>query len=172
MLLAKKISWDDPETVQMARAAYAIAQLIAIGISYYLILVVKKKNDTTALRYVKPAKPSADGQPSEPTMVITTHKAYDLDQLKQAIRSTVTTAAMFCVIHFYFKVNQPLLIQSIVPVKNALISKEALIHLWGDAAEGPLKRPFKTESPFASLLGLAGAPLNETATEPEREKKE
>lgn len=128
--------------------------------------------DTTALRYVKPAKPSADGQPSEPTMVITTHKAYDLDQLKQAIRSTVTTAAMFCVIHFYFKVNQPLLIQSIVPVKNALISKEALIHLWGDAAEGPLKRPFKTESPFASLLGLAGAPLNETATEPEREKKE
>jgi hypothetical protein len=44
MQLAKKISWDDPETVQMARAAYAIAQLIAMGISYYLMLVVKKKN--------------------------------------------------------------------------------------------------------------------------------
>lgn len=44
MQLAKKISWDDPETVQMARAAYAIAQLVAMGISYYLMLVVKKKN--------------------------------------------------------------------------------------------------------------------------------
>jgi hypothetical protein len=128
--------------------------------------------DTTPLRYVKPAKPSADGQPSEPTMVVTTHREYDLDQLQQAIRSTFTTAAMFCAIHFYFKINQPLLIQSLVPVKNALISKEALIHLWGDAAEGPLKRPFKTESPFASLLGLANAPLDEAANEPEREKKE
>lgn len=46
MQAAKKIPWDDPETVQMARAAYAVAQLVAIGISYYLMLVVKKKNGT------------------------------------------------------------------------------------------------------------------------------
>jgi hypothetical protein len=118
--------------------------------------------DTTALRYVNPAKPSASGQPSEPEMVVTTNKAYDLNQLQQAIRSTLTTALMFSVIHFYFKINQPLLIQSIVPIKNALISKEALIHFWGDAAEGPLKRPFKAESPFSALLGMANAPLEES----------
>ncbi|KAJ2962649.1 hypothetical protein NQZ79_g2288 [Umbelopsis isabellina] len=174
MQAAKRISWDDPETIQMARAAYVVAQLAAIGISYYLMLVVKKKNDTTTLRYVKPAKPSASGQPSEPEMIITTNRAYDLDQLQQAIRSTLTTALMFSVIHFYFKINQPLLIQSIVPVKNALISKEALIHIWGDAAEGPLKRPFKAESPFSALLGMANSPLEESndSTAAAQKKKE
>ncbi|KAG2175505.1 hypothetical protein INT43_001152 [Umbelopsis isabellina] len=174
MQVAKRIPWDDPQTVQLARAAYVLAQLAAIGISYYLMLVVKKKNDTTTLRYVKPAKPSTSGQPSEPEMMITTNKAYDLDQLQQAIRSTLTTALMFSVVHFYFKINQPLLIQSIVPIKNALISKEALIHIWGDAAEGPLKRPFKAESPFAALLGMASAPLEESndTTSAAQKKKE
>jgi hypothetical protein len=121
---------------------------------------------------VVPGKPSASGQPSEPTTVVTTNRNYDVDQLQKAIRSTLTTALMFSVIHFYFKVNQPLLIQSIVPVKNALISKEALIHLWGDVAEGPLQRPFKSESPFSALLGLANAPLEEPATDTEHKKKE
>lgn len=44
MQAAKRIPWDDPQTVQIARAAYVLAQLAAIGISYYLMLVVKKKN--------------------------------------------------------------------------------------------------------------------------------
>lgn len=107
-------------------------------------------------------------------MMITTNKAYDLDQLQQAIRSTLTTALMFSAVHFYFKINQPLLIQSIVPIKNALISKEALIHIWGDAAVGPLKRPFKAESPFSALLGMANAPLEESndTTAAAQKKKE
>ncbi|KAI8577069.1 hypothetical protein K450DRAFT_253511 [Umbelopsis ramanniana AG] len=163
MQASKKISWEDPETIQLARAAYGIAQLVAVAITYYLIMVVKKKNDTTTLRYVVPGKPSTNGQPSEPTAVVTTHRAYDIDQLQKAIRSIFTTAVMFSVVHFYFKINQPLLLQSIVPIKNALISKEALIHLWGDAAEGPLQRPFKAESPFSALLGMANAPLEDGA---------
>jgi hypothetical protein len=44
MQASKQISWDDPETIQLARAAYGIAQLVAVAITYYLIIVVKKKN--------------------------------------------------------------------------------------------------------------------------------
>lgn len=113
-----------------------------------------------------------NGQPSEPTAVVTTHRAYDIDQLQKAIRSIFTTALMFSAVHFYFKINQPLLLQSIVPIKNAVISKEALIHLWGDAAVGPLQRPFKAESPFSALLGMANAPLDDAADHTEHTKKE
>lgn len=42
-----------------------------------------------------------------------------------------------------------LVIQSILPVKNALESKHALIWIWGKPATGDLKRPFKAPAgPF------------------------
>lgn len=52
MQASKKISWDDPETLQLARAAYVIAQLAAIAITYYLIMVVKKKNGKLSDQYL------------------------------------------------------------------------------------------------------------------------
>lgn len=78
---------------------------------------------------------------------------------------------MISAMHWYFKFTQPLVLQSVPPIKNLLTNKVALIHLWGDAAEGQLQRPFKAKNPFAAMLGGAGAdklllllPLNRTIT--------
>jgi hypothetical protein len=56
--------------------------------------------------------------------------------------------------HWQFKFTQPLLMQSILPIKNLLTHKVALIHLWGDAPEGNLARPFAAENPLAGLTSM------------------
>lgn len=88
---------------------------------------------------------------------------YDISQVKQFIQSTASSIVMISLMHWYFKFTQPLVLQSVLPVKNLLTHKVALIHLWGDAAEGPLKRPFKAENPFAALMGGATDNSEETS---------
>lgn len=58
---------------------------------------------------------------------------------------------MMAVMHIYFKYTNPLVIQSIIPVKSALEGNLIKIHLFGKPASGELKRPWKTNT------GLMGA---------------
>lgn len=111
--------------------------------------------DLTPLRYTPQAKPSlTNPQPAaEGEMVTTTNMDYDVGQLKQFMQSTVSSIVMISAMHWYFKFTQPLVLQSILPIKNLLTHKVALIHLWGDAPEGALQRPFQVENPLASFLG-------------------
>ena len=110
------------------------------------------------MRYVPQAAPSlSNPSPAEAEAVTTTNVEYDVSEVKKFIQSTLSSILMISVMHWYFKFTQPLVLQSVLPIKNLLTHKVALIHLWGDAPEGDLKRPFKTESPFAALMGGAGA---------------
>ncbi|KAF7723699.1 hypothetical protein EC973_001740 [Apophysomyces ossiformis] len=156
MQFAKKIDWEDPNTLMMARLGYYGAQVVVILMAYLLIALIKKKNDTTALRYVEQPSPSFSGPTGEPQTVVTTNMDYDVAQVKKFIQSTATSIAMISLMHWQFKFTQPLLLQAILPVKNLLTHKIALIHLWGDAPEGDLKRPFKAENPFGALFGGSG----------------
>lgn len=57
--------------------------------------------------------------------------------------------------------------QSLMPIKNLLTHKEALIHLWGDAPEGNLARPFTAENPLgglANMFGVGGSDAAPAAT--------
>lgn len=113
--------------------------------------------DTTVLTYNAPNKPSlSNPTPGAPETVTTTVKDYDIDQVNQFIKSTVTSIAIISVMHWQFKFTQPLLMQSILPIKNLLTHKEALIHLWGDAPEGNLARPFTADNPLGGLASMFG----------------
>jgi hypothetical protein len=70
---------------------------------------------------------------------------------------------MISVMHFQFKFTQPLMMQSIMPIKNLLAHKEALIHLWGDAPEGNLARPFAAENPLSAITNMFGGGSTEPA---------
>jgi hypothetical protein len=80
--------------------------------------------------------------------VTTTVHAYDLTQLRSAWRGQAMGVGMMCVMHLYFKFTNPLLIQSIIPVKSALESNLAKIYVWGQPASGDLKRPWKAAAGF------------------------
>ena len=104
--------------------------------------------DMTVLKYVElPAMGSGE----EPKAVTTTVHAYDLQQLRALFKAQLMGVGMMGVMHLYFKYTNPLLIQSIIPLKGAFEGNLVKIHLLGKAASGELKRPWKQNS------GLAGA---------------
>lgn len=157
MQVAKKIPFEEqPEMVTYARIAYVSVQLFVLGLFYYCTLRVKSKNDLTVLKYVQPKSPLSQ-EPGE--LITTTHRAYDLDELNKSIRGVFTGMLFLAFMHLYLGYTQPLVMQSILPLKNALESKEVQLWVWGKAATGDLKRPFAAPP---SLLGGSQQAQNPT----------
>ena len=104
--------------------------------------------DMTVLKYVEPA---AMGSTEEPKAVTTTVHAYDMQQLRSLYKSQLMGVGMMAVMHIYFKYTNPLLIQSIIPLKGAFEGNLVKVHLFGQPAAGELKRPWKAGG------GLMGA---------------
>jgi Phosphate transport (Pho88) len=102
--------------------------------------------DQTVLKYVDAVQPFSQEQPP---LITTTVQDYDMSQLKSSIKSAFMGIGMMGVMHLYFGYTQPLLVQSIMPVKNVFESKVAKVHLLGKEATGDLKRPWKTAGLFA-----------------------
>lgn len=109
----------------------------------------------TTLKYVEPAPM---GSAEEPKLVTTTIHSYDLSQLKALWKSQAMGIAMMGFMHLYMKYTNPLLIQSIIPLKSAFEGNLVKIHVFGQPAAGDLKRPFKAAAGFMSALsGDSGA---------------
>jgi hypothetical protein len=107
----------------------------------------------TTLKYVEPAPL---GSSEEGKLVTTTVHEYDIGQLKNLMRAQGMGIAMMAFMHLYLKYTNPLLIQSIIPLKSALEANLTKIHVWGQPAIGDLKRPFKQGSGLMS--GLQSGP--------------
>ncbi len=104
----------------------------------------------TTLKYVEP---TPMGSTEEPKLITTTIHAYDLQQLRALWKSQLMGVGMMAVMHLYFKFTNPLLIQSIIPVKGAFEGNLVKIHMFGQPASGDLKRPWKAAG---GMMGLGG----------------
>lgn len=114
----------------------------------------------TTLKYVE--QPQM-GSAEEPKLVTTTVHNYDLDQMKTLYKGQLMGVGMMAVMHIYFKYTNPLLIQSIIPLKGAFEGNMVKIHLFGNPAIGDLKRPFKAAAGLMAGLGGA-APVQDKKT--------
>jgi len=140
MQVSKKIPFEDPNVLTGVRIAYVVSNLIIVGIYYYVSLKIDKKKDMTTLKYVEPAPM---GSSEEPKLVTTTVHAYDQQQLRSLYKAQLMGIGMMAAMHLYMKYTNPLLIQSIIPLKGAFEGNLVKIHLFGEPAVGDLKRPFK-----------------------------
>ncbi|TDL25560.1 inorganic phosphate transporter [Rickenella mellea] len=165
MQLARKIPFDDPEVLLYARIGYAASQLLILGVYYYISSVIKKKNDTTVLKYVEPSNPMSPKEGG--TLTTTTNRDYDLAETTKLVRSVYLGIAMMTFLHLYMKYTQPLFIQALMGIKNLVDAKPVAIHLRGKAAEGELKRPFKA----GGMFGAASDPQTDKAAIDQAEKK-
>jgi hypothetical protein len=102
------------------------------------------------LKYVDSAQPFSQ---DAPPLITTTVQEYDSTQLKSAVKSALMGIGMMGVMHLYMGYTQPLLVQSIMPLKTALESKVAQVHVLGKEPVGELKRPWKTGGLFAGAGG-------------------
>ena len=115
--------------------------------------------DLTTLKYVEPA-PMGSGE--EPKLVTTTIQEYDNSQLQSQYKSQLMGVAMMGFMHLYLKYTNPLLIQSLIPVKGALEGNLVKVHIFGKPAAGELKRPWKAGG---GMMGMgAGAPVTDKAS--------
>ncbi|KAI6643768.1 hypothetical protein MCOR14_001817 [Pyricularia oryzae] len=160
--VAKKIPFEDPNVLNMARAGYILSNVIILAIHLSIMSTINKKKDLTTLKYVEPAPM---GSSEEPKLVTTTIHAYDMGQLKTALRSQAMGVGMMAFMHLYMKYTNPLLIQSIIPLKGVFESNLAKIHLFGQPAAGDLKRPFKAAAGLMSGLQSGPAQSDKKAVE-------
>ncbi|KAK2735019.1 hypothetical protein FQN57_001361 [Myotisia sp. PD_48] len=148
MQVSKRIPFENPDVLLGVRTMY-IASNIAIAVLYYYIYTqIVKKKDLKTLKYVEP---SAMGSQEEPRPVVTTVQEYDKQQLRALVKSQLVGIGMMCVMHLYFKYTNPLLIQSIIPVKGALEGNLVKIHLFNKPVKGDLERPWKAAG---GLMGM------------------
>jgi len=166
MQIARKISFDDPQVLVYARIGYISAQIIVLCAFFWTTLKIKQKNDLTVLKYVEPKNPLS---PDSGGLVVTTVKDYDLGEVSKGMRGVYTGVAMMAFLHLYLNYTQPLFIQGIMALKTLYEAKPVKIHLFGQPAEGDLKRPFKSGG---GLFGMAaGEPGTDKAAIDEAEKK-
>ena len=111
---------------------------------------VRVTTDMTTLKYVEPAPM---GSAEEPKLITTTVHSYDLQQIRGLWKSQLMGVGMMGVMHLYFKYTNPLLIQSIIPLKGAFEGNLVKIHLFGSPAIGDLKRPWKAAG---GMMGMGG----------------
>ncbi|KAI6251362.1 SRP-independent targeting protein [Erysiphe necator] len=149
MQVSKRIPMDDPDVLNMIRAGYVLSNFIILSIYLYVHYRINKKKDLTTLKYIDtPPMGSAE----EPKLITTTIHAYDVSQMKTLYKAQLMGVGMMALMHLYFKYTNPLLIQSIIPLKSALEGSEVAIHLFGKAPVADLKRPFKAPPGLLSSL--------------------
>lgn len=96
------------------------------------------------------------GSTEEPKAVTTTVHAYDTQQLRGLFKAQLMGVGMMGVMHLYFKYTNPLLIQSIIPLKGAFEGNLIKVHVFGAPATGELKRPWKAAGGFMGMGGAGG----------------
>ncbi|KAG5946097.1 hypothetical protein E4U47_003840 [Claviceps purpurea] len=162
MQVSKRIPFDDPSVLMTVRAVYLGSNVLIALFYLYIQSQINKKKDLTTLKYVEPAPM---GSTEEGKLVTTTIQAYDKDQLKALFRGQLMGIAIMAFMHLYMKYTNPLLIQSILPVKSALESNLTKIHIYGQSASGDLKRPFKAAAGFMSAMQQGQAQSDKKAVE-------
>jgi hypothetical protein len=99
------------------------------------------------------------GSTEEPKAVTTTVQAYDKTQLKSLYKAQLMGVGMMAVMHIYFKYTNPLLIQSIIPLKGAFEGNLVKVHLFGTPATGDLKRPWKANAGMMGAFQQGGGEI-------------
>ncbi|KAL9560314.1 hypothetical protein MBANPS3_000041 [Mucor bainieri] len=150
--VTKNMDLDNSSYIGAIRGLYLGSQLMIILLSFYLMSVIRKKNDTTPLRYVEPGAQNWDGSEKADTLINTTNMDYDIADVEKQLKQGFTAIAIVAFLHLKFGYVQPLLIQSIMGFKTFFMTKEARIHLFnGKTSSGELRRPFRIEGPFSMV---------------------
>lgn len=158
-MVVKHFRLADPGYLLYTRVAFATGQAIFIGTLLLVQARIAAKADKTPVDVTVPAAPFSGQQPTKARV---TAEEYDRQELSKALRGAIFQLALFVGIHYFFKSNQILIFQAILPLKNLLSVPLFRIHILGQPATGDLARPFvEPPSPFADLLKELQQPAGE-----------
>ncbi|WOO86160.1 SRP-independent targeting protein 3 [Vanrija pseudolonga] len=180
MAVGRTLPKGDPKTDYYIKVGYLASQVASLALYGIIVLKIKKQNDKTVVKIIKPKPKPAPGtaaaekngtvtnekdetlkdaaDTSDVEVTTTTARDYDLQAVKGEVRSTLVSAALYLgVLYLYLGFNRPLFTQTIKTIAYMLLqSKQARIHLWGEKPVGDLARPFK-DGRKAALAKLKAA---------------
>lgn len=78
---------------------------------------------------------------------------YDLQEVNKAYRAQLMGVGMMAFMHLYLGYVNPLLLQSLLPIKSLFESNLVKVWILSKPAVGELKRPWKAAAGF---MGMAG----------------
>jgi len=149
MQLINRINVEDEQNVFYIRIVYVLAQGVILAFFAFLIRRIRLKNDQTELKYTETASPFSE-EPSK--RIDTTVCEYDISQAIQIIKQTFIGIMIVGFVHYKWGYVQPLILQSIFPFKTVFSQKVVQVYLFGKAATGDLKRPWKADFPFSNMF--------------------
>lgn len=114
-----KVDFENPNILMMARTSFFLCQIIQFLTAVYLKHAIMKKNDTTIIFIpAKPENPWAAPTDVPVEMKETTYLEHETTKAKEFLNQSLMGAVISTGIHFYFKVNQVVLIQSVMIPMN------------------------------------------------------
>ncbi|KAG0018486.1 hypothetical protein BGZ81_010204 [Podila clonocystis] len=130
MQLTKRLDLQNTRTQKRVLLGFLTAQAIVLAIHHLIRRRILRRKDMTLIKYLDQPPPSILPPPSSDSqtttrLVKTTHMDYDLEQVGQAQRQTLTNLALMTFLYYQFGVVRPLIVQSLLPVRNALAAKLA-----------------------------------------------
>lgn len=144
----------DAKTVSILRYTYLASQLLMLGVLYLLrSMVARSTNPSNKDKLTITSPPSPFAANEAPRSETLTVLEYDLRELDQQLKSTLMGMVFMLVLHKYFGLVQPMIMQSILPWKTFLTSPVVRLRVYGQHPVESLERPFKTPSnPLTDLL--------------------
>ena len=164
------IDWNDEDTKMKIRMAFTISVTVCYLLIFYMYKQVKRKEKKLSEDTVEvTAKdPYNNGEEKKETL---TYYEHDLREVKKAGTSQAFGFLMTSVLHFYFKLNPPIVLQTIMLPLNMMETPAFQVHVLekDGSANKKLQRPWMPEekpNPFADLAKAMSPPP------PEKKKSE
>ncbi|OLY77734.1 hypothetical protein AYI68_g8233 [Smittium mucronatum] len=158
--VAKRLGIDQPEKINQLRTLFVTTTIIFYTLGLVIRQIVISKKNTTPFEYSEPA---TNGQ-EQPTVVKTTIGEYDLGEINKLLKSSFMSTLIVSALHLYFKISQPLIVQSVLPLFSILKSPIFLVHVLGFSPTGEYERPWVVKSAFGNFES-APTPVDSAAAE-------
>ena len=149
----KYFNLANPKNALIIRLAYGFVQLFTLAMLGYIRTQIMKQKGKSGgfVTVVIPPRPFSDEEAKTERLTV---EDYDNRELFKMLQSTVFGAFLLILIHIWLGALQPLIFQSILPLKTLFTSNLFQIYILGKKAEGKLERPWKEPSPFADLFQM------------------
>jgi hypothetical protein len=155
----KYFNLANPKNALVIRITYGSVQILSLVIFAYIRsqIMKRKGKNNEYVTIVTPPRPFSEEEPKTERLTV---EEYDNRELYKVIQSTVFGAFLLILIHIWLGALQPLIFQSILPLKTLFTSNLFQIYVLGKKAEGKLERPWKEPSPFADLFQIPNEEAN------------
>ena len=115
-MLAGKIVWTD-DLIMILRLVFGTISLVQY-VLYNIVILPKVKANATEIFVPPPATPFSAAPPAEKDYQKTTYEAHEKAQCAQKGSQALVSAMIVGALHYYFKLNPPLLLQSVMGIVN------------------------------------------------------